>query len=197
MWYDSLYMPSTEFFLSIKTFFTIFHVLSVVCAMGAAFSGDILFHFFSADRKLSPMEARVLLTLSRVVWYGLLAVIVTGVVIFLADPLGYLASTKFLAKMTIMVVLVVNGVVLDRYVQAHLLKRGFFSLRREAIARKIAFMCGTISAVSWISILALGTIDGVKSSYASVMGLYGGILGTLIIASLIFERFAFEPKRPQ
>ena len=190
-------MPSTEFFLSIKTLSTILHVLSAVVAMGAAFSADILFHFFAGDRKLSRMEARTLSTLSRVVWYGLLAVTVTGTMIFLADPARYLASTKFLAKMTIMLVLVANGVVLDRYVRVHLLSRGFFSARREAFARKVAFICGTISAVSWISILALGVIDGVKSSYVSVIGLYAGILGTLIVASLVFERFAFEPKRPR
>lgn len=190
-------MPFAEFFLSIKTFSTVLHVLSAVCAMGAAFSADILFHFFAADRKLSFMEARVLSTLSRVVWYGLLAVTVTGLAILLADPARYLASTKFLSKMTIMAVLVLNGLMLDRYVRVHLLSEGFFIARREAFARKVAFACGTISAVSWVSILALGVIDGVKSSYASVMGLYGGILGTLIVASLIFERFAFEPKRPR
>ncbi len=189
------HMPFAEFFVSIKTLSTILHVLSVVCAMGAAFSADILFHFFAADRKLSPIEVRILSILSRVVWYGLLAVTVTGGAIFLTDPARYLASTKFLVKMTIMVVLVLNGIMLDWYVRAHLLGSGFFTARREAFARKIAFICGTISAVSWVSLLALGVFDGVKSSYASVMALYAGILGTLIVASLIFERFAFEPKR--
>lgn len=190
-------MPSAEFFLSIKTFSTVLHVLAAVCAMGAAFSADVLFHFFTADRKLSSHEARVLSILSRVVWYGLLAVTVTGACIFLSNPAGYLASAKFLAKMTIMVILVLNGVMLDRYVRVHLLGEKFFTARREAFARKIAFACGTISAVSWVSILALGVIDGINAPYASVLGLYGGILGTLIIASLIFERFAFEPKRPR
>lgn len=190
-------MPYAEFFTSIKTFSTVLHVLAAVCAMGAAFSADILFHFFAADRKLSPHEARVLSILSRVVWYGLLAVIVTGTALFLSDPARYLASTKFLVKMTIMAILVINGAMLDRYVRVHLLSERFFTARREAFARKIAFVCGTVSAVSWVSILALGVIDGVNSSYASVLGLYAGILGTLIIASLIFERFAFEPKRPR
>ncbi len=187
-------MPSAEFFISIKTLSTILHVLAAVCAMGAAFSADVLFHFFAADRKLSKAEVRTLSILSRVVWYGLFAVTVTGAALFLSDPVRYLMSVKFLAKMTIMAVLVINGVMLDRYVRAHLLSEGFFTARREAFARKIAFVCGTISAVSWVSMLSLGVLDGVNSSYASVLGLYAGILGTLIIASLIFERFAFEPK---
>lgn len=190
-------MPFEDFLLNIKTFSTVLHVLAAVCAMGAAFSADILFHFFAADRKLSSHEERVLSILSRIVWYGLLALTVTGAMIFLSDPIRYLASTKFLAKMTIMAILVINSVMLDWYVRTHLLGKGFFTARREALARKIAFVCGTVSAVSWVSILALGVIDDVGSSYASVLGLYSGILGTLIIASLIFERLAFEPKRPQ
>lgn len=187
-------MPYAEFFLSIKTFTTILHVLAVVCAMGAAFSADILFHFFAADRKLSPQEMRVISILSRVVWYGLLAVTITGAGIFLSDPARYLISTKFLAKMTIMAVLVINGIILDRYVRTHLLGGGFFTARREMLARKVAFIGGTISVVSWISILALGVIDGVVLPYASILGLYAGILGTLILASLIVEHFWFEPK---
>lgn len=179
--------------MSIKTLSTVLHVLAAVCAMGAAFSADILFHFFTADRKLSPMEARVLSILSRVVWYGLLALTVTGTAIFLSDPVGYLTSAKFLAKMTIMLVLVVNGVILDRYVQTHLLGKGFFTAPQQTLARRVAFICGTVSVVSWISILSLGVIDGVTSSYASVLTLYACILGTLILASLIVERFWFEP----
>lgn len=187
-------MPSAEFFLSIKTLSTVLHVLAAVCAMGAAFSADVLFHFFAADRKLSRLEARTLSILSRVVWYGLLGITVTGAALFLSDPARYLMSVKFLVKMTIIAILVLNGILLDRYVRVHLLGEKFFTARREAFARKIAFVCGTVSAVSWVSILALGVIDGVNAPYASVLGLYGGILGTLIIASLIFERFAFEPK---
>ncbi|MDO8582609.1 MAG: hypothetical protein Q7R63_01315 [bacterium] len=190
-------MPSAEFFLSIKTFSTVLHVLAAVCAMGAAFSADVLFHFFTADRKLSQAEARTLSILSRTVWYGLLAVTATGAAIFLSDPVGYLASAKFLAKMTIMVILVLNGVVLDRYVQTRLLGKGFFTGLQQAFARKVAFVCGTISVVSWISILALGVVDSVNSPYASILGLYAAILGTLITASLAVERFWFEPKRPQ
>ncbi len=182
------------FFASIKTFSTVLHVLSAVCAMGAAFSADILFHFFAADRKLSPMERRVLSVLSRTVWYGLLAVTVTGSAIFLSNPAVYLASTKFLVKMTIMLFLLVNGIALDAYVRAHLFRETFFTGRREMIARKIAFMCGTISVVSWVSIVALGVIDSVGSSYAYLMGTYFGILGILIVASLVFERYMFEPK---
>ena len=165
--------------------------------MGAAFSADILFHFFTADRKLSQAEARTLSILSRTVWYGLLAVTATGAGIFLSNPAGYLASAKFLAKMTIMLVLILNGVVLDRYVQTRLLGTGFFTAPQQAFARRVAFICGTISVVSWISILALGVVDGVNSPYASILGLYAAILGTLILASLIVERLWFEPKHPQ
>lgn len=188
-------MAYIDFFAGIVTLSTILHVLAAVCAMGAAFSADVLFHFFAADKQLMPGERQTLSLLSRVVWYGLAAVVVTGAMIFMADPAGYLMSVKFLAKMTVVGILIANGAVLDRYVHAHLIRKGFLSSRREAFARRVAFACGSISAVSWVSVLAFGVMDGITVSYGSVMTLYGAIVICAVLGSLVVERTIFTVKK--
>jgi len=195
VYFKRFFMAYTEFFVDIKVFSTIVHVIAVVCAMGAAFSIDVLFHFFAADKQLSTKERTALTILSRTVWYGLWAVIVTGGMIFMADPAHYLMSVKFLSKMTIVGILMINGVVIHQYVHKHLAYKGFFSSAREAFARRIAFACGSISVVSWISALAFGVMDSIVFSYSTVMAFYGVLIVCAIIGSQILERTIFGVKK--
>lgn len=187
-------MEFIAFFNDIKVFVAVLHVVSAVCAMGAAFMSDILFNFYRADRTLSRMEIGTLAVLSRVVWYGLFAVIISGGALFLSDPGHYLASAKFLAKMTIVGVLIVNGIMLDRYVWRHMLRGGFLIAKREAGARAAAFVCGVVSLVSWIFALTLGMLHGLPYAYSSIMAAYGIILAIGISIALIVEWFAYEKR---
>ncbi len=95
--------------------------------------------------------------------------------------------------MTVVFVLVINGTALTVYVSKYLAQKKFLSARREAFARHIAFACGAISAISWVSALALGVMDGVRFSYAGVIGVYGALLFVGVIGSLIFERVVCAP----
>lgn len=92
---------SIAFFASIKAFSIIFHVLSVVIGMGGALIADLLFSFYAIDKKLKHSEISTLALLSKIVWYSLLAIIISGVFIFFSDPEKYMASAKFITKMDI------------------------------------------------------------------------------------------------
>ena len=171
---------------------TVAHVFSAVLGMGAALSMDVLFHFYSADRKLTRGELRTFSILSRVVWYGIFAIATTGFGMFLSAPARYLVSVKFVSKMTIFAVLVINGVVVHFLVQRHFVRAGFFTSLREKAARHVAFLCGAISVVSWMSILTLGVMDSVSMSYGGVMAAYGAIVCVACVASLAIEYAKFE-----
>jgi len=98
-----------EIFSTIVPASTVVHVLAVVIGMGAALSADLLFHFFSKDKHFSFVELRTLGILSKTVWYSIIIIIVSGIFLFLSDTEKYLDSSKFLAKMTIMGILLING----------------------------------------------------------------------------------------
>ncbi|OGI63630.1 hypothetical protein A2733_00510 [Candidatus Nomurabacteria bacterium RIFCSPHIGHO2_01_FULL_40_20] len=181
-------METINFFTEIKPVSTIFHVLSAVVGMGAALMGDFLFNFYSKDKILNQTEIQTLNVLSKIVWYGLLLLLISGLMLFFSNPDRYLSSDKFLAKMTILVVLVLNGFFLSKEIWPRLTKKGFLTDRKERKTRKIAFACGTISVISWISVLAFGVLNSVNFSYVGILAIYALILVFGIIVSQYIEK---------
>ena len=185
-------METLELFSIIKTPATILHVISVVIGMGSALISDILFNFYSKDKHLNKTEQKTLDILSKVVWKSLFVISLSGVVIFLSDTVKYFASDKFLAKMTILIALLVNGYILNTYAWKHLLRPGFFTAKRESLARKISFAGGAISVISWLAVCALGVMDSLPFSYTHIIGLYGLIILVGIFGALLLENREFE-----
>lgn len=183
-----------ELFVDFKPVATVLHVLSVVFAMGGALTSDLLFTFYSKDRKLSKSELFTLHVLSHVVWYGLVFVFLSGAMLFASDIPKYLASDKFLSKMTILLVLCLNGFFLHRVVWPHVIKRNFFTMKKEAPIRKLAFACGAISVTSWLSVCALGVLDKVNMDYVKIMSLYIGVLMIAVPVALLIEDKELERK---
>lgn len=184
-----------NFIFEYKAAFTIIHLLGVVVGMGAALVSDFLFSFYSHDKRLSPFEKNTLNLLSNIVWTGLMIITVSGIALFISDIEKYLVSTKFLVKMSILAVLVLNGYVLHRYISQSMIKRGFLSYHKYTGLRKLAFACGAISVISWLSVLSLGVLHRVHLSYSALMSVYGVIVAGSIIIALIVERNTFEEKR--
>ena len=102
-------MQAIDFFGAIKPAAVTLHLLGVILGMGGALISDILFSFFSRNKKLNPSEIVTLTILRKIILYGLWVIILSGIALFLSDPEKYLSSVKFLAKMSIVLVLVVNG----------------------------------------------------------------------------------------
>lgn len=178
--------------LQVKMPVTALHVVSVVVGMGAALMSDILFNFYAKDKKLNDTEKRTLSILSKVVWFGLIAICLTGVIIFFTDTAKYMASDKFLAKMTILGVLLLNGIMLNYRVWPHVLEKNFFSSNKQNLTRRLAFFGGAVSVISWISVCALGVFDIAPSTYGNIMAFY---LITILFGgfvALITEIRSFE-----
>ncbi len=178
--------------MTYQMFITIVHVLGVVIGMGAALISDFLFSFYAHNKKLSHFETRTLRVLSNTVIFGLCIIIVSGVGIFLLDIDKYMNSTKFLAKMTILLVLIINGFILHSYISKSMIKKGFLSLHKYTNIRKLAFACGATSIVSWCSLMSLGVIDSITFSYTTLITIYISILVFSILISLIVESITFE-----
>lgn len=183
-----------EFFADFKPMALILHVISVVFGMGAALTSDLLFTFYSKDRRLSKSELFTLHVLSHVVWYSLVFVVLSGLLIFASDPAKYLASHKFISKMIILCVLCVNGFILHRFVWPHLMKKSFFTAKNESFTRKLAFACGAISVMSWISVCSLGVLDSVSLNYKEILTLYVGALMIVVPVALMIEDRELERK---
>ena len=185
-------MEIFEFLQTIKIPVTIVHVIGVVFGMGGALVSDVLFSFFSKDKELNQTEISTLSLLSSLVLYSLIIITVSGIFIFLSDTTKYLNSAKFLAKMSILVILLINGYVLNKTVWPHLLNKNFFTEEKEKSTRKLAFACGAVSVISWLSVCTLGILDNLNMSYLLIISLYIVILLFGIIVSLFVEKNEFN-----
>ncbi len=186
-------MDSIEiFFGNYKVPLTVLHVLAVVFGMGAALVSDFLFNFYTKDKELSKTEISTLSTLSKVVLFTLPLIILTGAGIFLSNIDKYINSIKFLVKMTLMIILLINGLILDRYIWSHLIGKKFFTSPKEKKFRMLSFICGATSVITWLFICTLGVLDSVPLSYWQLLGIYSVLLfGSLPIA-LVIEFKEFE-----
>lgn len=180
-----------EFFQDIRTPIIVMHVISVVLGMGSALISDMLFAFFSRNKNLNSTEIKTLSILSKVVRYGLVFIILSGVGLFLGDMTAYAHSAKFLAKMSIVIVLLVNGYVLNRYIWPHVLNGNFFTIKNNSV-RRIAFACGAISVISWLSACTLGVLKKLSLSYFLIMTIYFLILIFGILISQLVEKRQFK-----
>ncbi len=185
-------MEIISFLNYIKMPLTVVHVITVVVGMGSALVSDILFNFYAKDKKLDNTEKKTLEILSKVVWWSLLLIIISGIIIFFTNTGKYMGSDKFLAKMTILAVLLLNGTMLNFRVWPHVLGKGFFTSKKEITTRRLAFFGGAVSVVSWISVCALGVFDTSPTSYGNLMALYILIVSIAGFIALFMEIRMFE-----
>ena len=125
------------------------------------------------------------------VWSGLIVIVLSGIIIFSTDPAYYLESPKFLAKMTIVGIIVANGIVfhlvhiprLRRHIGAH------FPSSDEFIRKSTLLIAsGAVSVTSWISALILGSLRYVPYTYPDILLVYFGVLGAAVIGAVIFRK---------
>ncbi len=170
----------------------LFHFIGLVIGFGAAIASDTLFFRFLKDFRISKWEADALRTLSKIVWFGVLLLLLSGTTLFLINPIFYASSSKFLAKMTVVIILTINGARLHFLYAPKLHKIAYTESRAEARkyepVRRGAFISGGISVSSWISALVLAWVKWTDVPYLGYMGTYILFLLTAVGASLFLEK---------
>jgi len=181
-----------------KMIIVILHALAMAVGLGAATITDIFFFRFLKDFRISESEADAMRVLSQVIWFALALVVVTGVALFLPQA-GVLAeSSKFLAKMIVVAVIITNGAVLNLYITPRLAQISFGEAHQHKKGelhhiRKVAFALGGISITSWYTAFLLGSLRSIPLPFTSVLALYLGVLACGIVGSQLMER-AFSKK---
>ncbi len=186
-------MEPISFFVIAKPVFVILHALSAAIGLGAVVTTDSLFFKFLKDFKISQKERETLDTISKVIWGAIIALFLTGTVLYFSAPLVYLAKSKFVAKLVIFIVIVVNGVALNLFVSPYLVKISFNEnadkLKKSLklrLFRRIAFASGALSIVSWLAVFLLGSVRSIPLSTGSALGIYFAIALSAMIGSQIF-----------
>lgn len=179
----------------LKTLYTILHLFGVAAGAGGAYMSDLLFLQSISDRRLNKTELRFLHLGSLFVWGGIILLVISGALLFSLDPAKYLASSKFILKMIIVGIIIINGVilhkvhtpVLKRMVQKHLGKSADY--QRFSV---FMYISGALSMISWTLALILGALRSVPVTVGQGLVVYGCLVAGASIVALIKRRQFFK-----
>lgn len=174
------------------------HVFSVVLGMGAALISDYLFSAFASDFRINKFEHSTFRKMSKLVWVSLYAIVFSGIGVFLSDITKYSHSDKFLTKMTVVFVIIINGYLMKRLLEPvlHKLKLDAEFTFHKITLRKKAFILGAISGASWLSAFVLAMLKNLPYTYFQMICVYGlVVLGAIIMAQIVEKVISREAQK--
>lgn len=175
-----------------KSYVTLLHLVGFALGVGGATISDILFLRFLKDFKITEEEKSILKLMSQIVWFGLLLIVISGVGLYLPEADRLLESAKFLVKMIVVAVIIINGAILNLVITPKLLniawKTEGINVKKASRMSNIAFATGAISFVSWYTAFFLGFARNVTLSFSQLISIYVGALLVGIIGSQIFRK---------
>jgi len=193
-----------DFFIHIKPIVVVLHALGAAVGLGAVVVTDTLFFKFLNDFKISNKEDQVLRVLSRIVWGAIIVLVLTGIALFLSNPALYMTSSKFITKLVILGVIIINGIFLNTIITPVIKKIVFGPLLKDhsvklRVMRHFAFAGGVISILSWVIVFILGSIRSIPYSFDQAILVYavvclGGILASQLYAFWFKHHHLFPGK---
>lgn len=178
-------------YLDTNTIFILLHIFGTIVGVGGAYASDLIFFRSVKDRKISKTEYGFLLMGSRMVWAGLAVLLVSGGLLFSQDPAGWLESTKLMVKLTIVSIIILNGLIFH-FVHLPVIKAsvGKRYLDDPTFMRRspLLIASGAISMISWTIVFILGVLDGIPFTYTEGVLIYLGIISAGVAVGLVFRK---------
>ena len=170
--------------------FVIFHILGVAIGAGAAFTGDFIFFASIKDKVISKEENKLMDAVSTLVWFGLGLILLSGVGLVWLRPEIFLRSEKFWAKMTVVLVIAINGLIF-RFVHRKTFAESIgvrFEKADKLMKNKLSIIIsGALSMISWVYTIILGVLSRTPFSYAEFIFFYMGILVIAFFGAVLLK----------
>lgn len=178
-------------FIDNTTIYLIVHIFGAILGAGSAFLSDAMFFSSVKDGLIEKTELRFMQLGGMFVWIGIFILVVSGVLLVSTNPDYYLSSAKFLAKISIVGLIITNGIIFHF---AHLpnIKEHLGLKFKDAplFLKNSSFLMasGALSMVSWVFTVVLGMLKNVPYSYIQIMSVY-------LICIILAMTFAFLSKK--
>ena len=162
------------------TFLKFLHIFGTVLGVGGSTFAEIFYTKFQSDKKVDLFEHEVLKICVGVIRIGLVILVFSGLGFLVLARLAYLGpdvfySSRFLAKMTVVVVLLFVALLMNfRFINLEL--------------------GSSISTASWYAAMILGIWRNLNVSYLVIMLAYF-IFGFIVFLLLTFARKHFVLKK--
>jgi ABC-type xylose transport system permease subunit len=177
--------------IDLKSLYTIFHIFGAIIGAGGAYMSDAMFFSSIKDKVISKKELHFLKIGSMFVWIGLILSIISGFLIFMTDPAFYLESSKFLIKVFIVFMILINGLffhiehlpLLHRHSDHHYPSSDEFTRKKKTL-----IISGVVSVTSWTFAIILGSINSIPIDFVTALLVYLSFEFISIIFVLIWFR---------
>lgn len=155
-------------YMTLYEILVIMHVIGTVLGVGAATFAEIYYTRFNSDDIITDDERKTLTTTYTVMRVGLFLLVISGFSFLLyfrlTEHVAALTSPSFLAKMTIVGILVANALLLQ--------------------ARIIPLAIGAaVSLTSWYAALTLGVIGKTDATYLEILVYY--VIAVVVVGVLL------------
>lgn len=173
-----------RFLLETREYNITIHLLGLILGLGGTFIIDIMFSHFMRNYKISAKESVIMHLISQMIILGLFLLILSGVALLLPAFDAFAQNPRFVMKMIVVVVVIINGAALNLYLTPKMKK---ISLKEKDRGRyeslnKISFALGAISIVSWLSAFFLAMLKDLfdlplvylLSGYVVLLAVAGG-----------------------
>lgn len=177
-----------------KSLLLIVHLLGIALGVGGAIISDLMFFRAVRDKRITNPELGFLRLGSRAVTAGLVLLILSGAGMFLLDADRYIESSKFLAKMTVVGIIALNGIAMHF---AHIPRLRLLASRNPKALHRLehwrvrVMATGTVSLVSWLTALVLGAFRSVPYEYGTIVGVYLAVLAVAFLGTLLLRDHFF------
>jgi hypothetical protein len=172
------------------------HIVGAAIGVGGSMATDSVFLRSIRNRHISSEQFLLIRSVSDVVMIGLGLVALTGVALLLLSP-ELINNAKFQAKMLVVVVLLVNGLLFHGLVLPYLAKHRDQWLGGELLSlprRWVFAASGAISGVSWFAALILGAWDPPEIGFVLKVAIYLAIaVGASVAAFLVLSHIIYKP----
>jgi len=191
--------------MEIKLILVIFHIIGVALGLGGATISDVLFFYSVKNKTISGDEVNLLRAVSKVIWTGIILLIVTGIGFLVLryltagsiNGIELLHNGRFQTKMFIVAVIFINGLVFHFKVFPLIRKYTGLSLQNDEIKKRLPLFAatGAISIISWYSALFLAFLKFLTYSFAFLVNIYLLIIFVGIIFAYFSVSHSFFPRR--
>lgn len=185
--------------MNLELLFLLGHLVGTALGVGGATSADILFMKQIKEDRLSRHGLNTLKTMSAIIWLGALLLVASGIGFIWLHQVenpgsALIYSEKLAAKLLVVAVVILNGLVLNFKVTP--LLAGFVDkpgLRKLILSRAtLFFTTAAISVTSWYGALIIGAIRIRGLDFWDVFGVYLIVLVIAILASNIGGRIMMK-----
>jgi hypothetical protein len=168
------------------------HFLGLALGLGGATVTDVLFFNFLKDFSITRKEADVMRVLSNIIVGGLVLLFVSGMLLYLSDIPKYNASSAFTAKMLLVMVITLNGILMHKHIAPHMVHLSFTSKHASMKIlhhrRRVAFGMGAVSFTSWYFVFFLSMLKRLLPTTVDVWHILLVYVGLALIAVAVSQR---------